>query len=795
MKPTKLFLFLAVVMLLGACNQKSKAEDNRVWNDVAIGYNNTFDVIKVTNVKLLDEQTEVKVHITFPANYWIRIASNIYLQAGDKQYKVKAIVPDSTKAVPEFDKEFWMPATGEVDFAMTFEPLPQGVERFDLIEPNGWQVLNIRSTSLLPQDITDTYWRNTKTGDWLIGFTESHVIYDNAVWDIVEQTEQGGGYVLTMSKGAETTNVTVGPMKRGKRHLQVGNSRRMAVTPITTNTLPDYPKRDRRQGFKDNGYRMGDSVTIVGWLKGMTQTELSRGGRSFSADIQNIITGEQQGFSAQMDQLGRFTLKIPLLNSSQAFLDWGRTNISTILEPGETYFYLRDYITGQKLFMGTDARLQNELLAYPHEWANERLEKDGCGEKEALEFWELTNRERETHLKKLQEVVRLHPDLSQRYINYLTGYYQTGQGMSMMQARFAMKGRKLPQAYMDYVNEGIWQKTIKPYTLYRDFTWFKRDYLDQLESMRKSETWLAKARHLAESGEIFLTDEEYKALDIYEVKYNKLMTDVENSASHEEQRALADAFNANAEVKVIEELYKRFEEQIRKEMLFAELNKSLAVIDSVGCDRNLRDLHLAAKLYARIDNYRKPLEPEVMAWMEQEIQLPSAKAAVTELNERYLAIQRRDLANASSLKSSDDVKDMSDGEEILRTLIEPYKGKIILLDIWGTWCSPCKAALKNSQEEYEHLKDYDIVYLYLANHSDEESWKNVIKEYNVTGDNVVHYNLPTEQQAAIENYLGVNSYPTYKLIDRGGNILDVNADPRDLDALENLLKSMIGTDN
>ena len=215
------------------------------------------------------------------------------------------------------------------------------------------------------------------------------MIYDNAVWDIVEQTEQGGGYVLTVSKGAKTTNVTVGPMKRGKRHLQVGNSRRMAVTPITTNTLPDYPNRDRRQGFKDNGYRMGDSVTIVGWLKGMTQTERRRGGGSFSADIWNIISSEEQGFSAQMDQLGRFTLKIPLLNSSQVFLDWGRTNLSTLLEPGETYFYLRDYTTGQKLFMGTDARLQNELLSYPHHWANERMEGEDRGEKEALEFWKL----------------------------------------------------------------------------------------------------------------------------------------------------------------------------------------------------------------------------------------------------------------------------------------------------------------------------------------------------------------------------------------------------------------------
>ena len=788
---TKLFLALAVAVLLGACTEKTKAEDNRVWNDVAIGYNNTFDVIKVTNVKLLDEQTEVKVHITFPANHWIRIASNTYLQAGDKQYKVKAIVPDSTKAVPELDKEFWMPSTGEVDFVMTFEPLPEGTERFDLIEPNGWQVLNVRSTSLLPQGITDTYWRNPKTGDWVIGFTESHVIYDNAVWDIMEQTEQGGGYVLTMSKGAETTNVTVGPMKRGKRHLQVGNSRRMAVTPITTNTLPDYPKRDRRQGFKDNGYRMGDSVTIVGWLKGMTQTERSRGGGSFRVYIQNIISGEQQSFSAQMDLLGRFTLKIPLLNSSQALLDWGRTDISTLLEPSETYFYLRDYTTGQKLFMGTDARLQNELLSYPHHWANERMEGDNRSEKEAMEFWELTTREREKHLNLLQETVQLHPNLSQRYINYLTGYYLAGQGMSMMQARFAMKGRVLPQAYMDYVNKEIWQKAVKPYTLYRDFSWFKRDYLEQLESTRETKTWVDIVRNMIKKGEISLTDEELNKLDCFEARLNKHNTDVMNAPTHAHAHALWDSFQADPLVIEVHELMERYTECLNK----AVLQESLAVIDSVGCDRNLRDLHLAFRLYVKIDNERKPLDPEVIAWMEQEIQLPAAKDAVKELNEKYLAIQRRDLANASSLKSSDDVEGMSDGEKILRKLIDPYKGKFILLDVWGTWCGPCKRALANSQEEYEHLKGYDIIYLYLANRSDEESWKNVIKEYNVTGDNVVHYNLPTEQQAAIEHFLGVNSYPTYKLIDRDGNILDVNADPRDLDALENLLKMMNGTKN
>ena len=789
MKPTKLFLALTVAVLLGACND-SKIQDSRVWDVVAMGYNNSNHIIKVTGVKLLNEHTEVALHVTYPAGYWIKVDSNIYLQADGEQYKVKAIVSDSTKAVPEFDKEFYMPRSGEVDFVMQFEPLPEGTEHFDFIEPGGWKILDIRNARLLPQGITDTYWRNAKTGDWIIGFAERHVIYDNAVWDIVTQTERDGSYVLTISRGAESMDVAVGPMKEGSRRIAIGKAGPIKCLPITTNNLPDYSEKDRRQGFKDNGYRMGDSVTIVGWLKEMPSSVWKRGGKSFSTFVENIITDEQQSFSAPMDSLGRFTLKLPLLNSSQAFLDWGRSRISTMLEPGETYFYLCDYTTGQRLFMGTDARLQNELLAYPHEWPNARMEKRGGEEKEAMEFWEHTNREREKQLAKLQETLTQHPNLSKRYIDYLTGYYLTGQGESMMQARFSMKAWKLPQAYMEYVGESIWKNVVKlkPYTLYRDFTTFKRDYIEQLERGR-TVTWIDILRSLSDRAELSLTDEQWNVLDTYEAGVNKLTADYSRLQTEEEKQALVDSFNASVDIKPISEIYETFYDRIDKEVLFVSLRESLAVIDSVGCDQNLRDLHLAYMLYASIDNSRKPLDANMIAWMEQEIQLPAAKAAVKELNDVYLAVQRRELVG-NSLKSSDAVKGMSDGEKILRKLIEPYKGKLILLDIWGTWCGPCKAALKNSQVEYAHLKDYDIIYLYLSNRSDEESWKNVIKEYNVTGDNVVHYNLPTEQQTAIEHFLGVNSFPTYKLIDRDGNILDVNADPRELDALENLLKTI-----
>jgi thiol-disulfide isomerase/thioredoxin len=228
---------------------------------------------------------------------------------------------------------------------------------------------------------------------------------------------------------------------------------------------------------------------------------------------------------------------------------------------------------------------------------------------------------------------------------------------------------------------------------------------------------------------------------------------------------------------------------IDKYALTSELRNHSQMLDSLKAASLIKDIFLSQKVYSLIDHNRTAVLPEVIDTLKLYVKSPVCLAMVEKINDHYLAIENREF-DKLVLKSSDNLADLSEGEALLKKILEPYKGKFVLLDIWGTWCGPCKEALSHSTEEYARLKDYDIEFLYLANQSPQTAWENVIKEYNVSGDNVAHYNLPAEQQAAIERHLDVHSFPTYKLFNRDGNLLDLKVDAREVENIARLLDQM-----
>ncbi len=768
---------------------------NEIWKKPVSGYNSHSHVFSIAQVALGNDRTEVTFHVSFRPNHWIRLASTSYLQVGDRRFSMRKEMPlwpaeGSTLIMP--DEQFFLPESGEVKFTMVFEALPRETTHFDLIEPAGWQIFNIRPSNVLPQGLTDTYWRNEATGEWLIGFAEHHIIYNNCVWDILSQTEKKDNYTFVASKGKEKLSVSVGKIKKGVRKIGIGENRAIACRPITTETLPDYPTRDLRRDFKDNAYCENDSATIIGWIKDIPASVKGSGGNySLEVFIENFISDEQETFNTSLDSLGRFCIKVPLLNTSYIFMSGLNRSINThtILEPGETYFYLYDCKMGHELFMGKDARLQNELLAHVLYLNFPTLQNDHSTAEEAMAYLEEGKRELATANAKLDSVLLAHPTLSLRFEEFLRNNFLVDLGRNLMQARYYVDKFQLPKEYVDYVSQNLWLQHGKPYTLHREFSTFMRDYIDVRNEERKNNktSLLPMIQEMAEQGKISLNEKEFSALSRFEAERELLDSNIDATEDKAQKQALIDAFNNSELVAILNGLFAKFQYDISTELLRRGLKHGL---DSVASDKTLYELYIARELYDYIDDNRRALPAHMVEWMKNELRTTGFLQRVLAQNEKYEALSRRDISGSSSLRSAEDVSQLSDGEKILQKIIEPHQGKLILIDVWGTWCGPCKAALKHSQKLYQRMRPHDMVFIYLANRSDKASWENVIKENNVLGENVIHYNLPAEQQRAVELHLKVPHYPSYFLFDRNGQRLNINADPRDLNRFEELVKSI-----
>ena len=104
-------------------------------------------------------------------------------------------------------------------------------------------------------------------------------------------------------------------------------------------------------------------------------------------------------------------------------------------------------------------------------------------------------------------------------------------------------------------------------------------------------------------------------------------------------------------------------------------------------------------------------------------------------------------------------------ENILQTIIDKYKGKAVLIDLWATWCGPCRAGHKTMAPMKEQMKGQNIQFVYITSSSSPPTtWQEMIKD--IDGD---HYYLTEEQKNYILNHFESIGIPTYAIYDTKGH--------------------------
>ena len=793
MKKT-LFSLLLLLIAVGSWAQKT-------WNKPLFEPNRYSSKISITEVEFKPNETILHLNLKYHHKSWSKFApSSILITPDGKTYAItggKATREGEDDYTPD-SLYFTSATTNEGNIALHFEPLPTNTKSFDFTEGNfegAFGFYDITAPTLIP---ASSNWRSTTTGDWVLGLYKDVAIYDRKVWQYAQKTDKK----VVLTNGKENITIAISKEKNGEREFTI-NGKKQSLAMFRSKTLPEYPTPDTTSFSTE--IKEGEA-TLTGYIRNITPQYINKKLR-IDISTPNIVKGDMsEEFTTTIDSLGKFEIKVPLLGTQLVcvYCKYDQRSYAasarTILTPNQKYFVLADLNTNKMMFMGDDARLQNELqtkedLGIPYAgWINGTVSNDS--------ILKVANRWMSNYdisVKKLSDYAAKHPNVSKRFLDFHHEENRFNASHHIMMMRYNAINRTLPEELSRWVEKNSALNPNMPLTLCDYLCSFLR-YARENATEKSPQMKLSRRQPdgflwLESKGLLKLTDKEHTAIDqakeaqkeinnaLLTIKDRKELNEVGNKIN----KKYSDCYEVIDSITRRQDFMTAFYDQVKNGHFYVQHQ----VVNSEFLDEPLHSIHCCQILSEFMDHERMPLIDDLIPILD-DIKVPLFKEIVMRQNDYYKnMLKGKEEAVNAVIHPSSDVEGLTDGKAILDKLVAPYKGKIVYLDIWGTWCSPCKRKLKEAHKLKAELKDYDIVYLYLANNSPEKSWKNVIGEYNLTEPNCVHYNLPSEQQHAIEQYVELTGYPTYRLIDKQGGLHHLKwTDDEDLPKFKKMLDEL-----
>ncbi len=109
--------------------------------------------------------------------------------------------------------------------------------------------------------------------------------------------------------------------------------------------------------------------------------------------------------------------------------------------------------------------------------------------------------------------------------------------------------------------------------------------------------------------------------------------------------------------------------------------------------------------------------------------------------------------------------------QVVRDIVAPYSGKLIMLDFWATWCSPCRQNIEHSAEERAILRenpDFKMIFITSAGDSPLDAYDKYVAEH-LEGE--VSLRIPQSDYNMIRDLFGFSAIPRYVLIGRDGDVI------------------------
>lgn len=109
--------------------------------------------------------------------------------------------------------------------------------------------------------------------------------------------------------------------------------------------------------------------------------------------------------------------------------------------------------------------------------------------------------------------------------------------------------------------------------------------------------------------------------------------------------------------------------------------------------------------------------------------------------------------------------------------LSAYRGQVVLVNVWATWCPPCREEMPSMERLYQKLADRGFVILAVSqDETGADGVKTFVEQTKVT------FPVLLDPDGNVGRSYGVWGYPESFLVDRTGNIVEHVVGPREWDA-------------
>ena len=118
--------------------------------------------------------------------------------------------------------------------------------------------------------------------------------------------------------------------------------------------------------------------------------------------------------------------------------------------------------------------------------------------------------------------------------------------------------------------------------------------------------------------------------------------------------------------------------------------------------------------------------------------------------------------------------------------LSDYKGKVVILDFWATWCGPCRMEIPGYVKLYDKYKDRGLQIIGVS--LDQDGWKPVrpfMEQYNID------YPIVLGNNQIVSAYGGINAIPTTFLINKEGQVVTKKVGYKPIEFFEQNLSELL----